>query len=90
MKKTHIFGAVVAGVVVAVAGVALASSFSASKQVDFFAPGKHEFYVWCAGGSDYTATAQGKSAADAQMKLYNSNKAHGHASCWPVWQAKVG
>ena len=89
MKKSRILGAAIAGVIVAVAGVALASNLTASKQVDFFAAGKHQFYVWCAGGSDYMATAQGRSAEDAQMKLYNSAKAHGHTSCWPVWQGKV-
>jgi hypothetical protein len=23
------------------------------------------------------------------MKLYDSNKAHGRSTCWPVWQGKV-
>ena len=74
---------------VAAAGVAVAANFSSSRQSDFFAPGKHQFYVWCAGGTDYTAMARGASAEDAQMRLYNAAKAAGKTSCWPVWQGRV-
>jgi hypothetical protein len=35
------------------------------------------------------ASVSGASAEDAQMKLYDSNKAHGHSTCWPVWQGKI-
>ncbi len=90
MTRNRILGAVIAGVIVAVAGVAVASSMSSGGQGDFFAPGKHQFYVWCAGGKDYTATVSGANAEDAQMKLYNAAKAHGRTSCWPVWQGRVG
>jgi len=82
-------GATVAGVLVAVAGVAVAANFISSKQADFFAPGKHQFYVWCAGGTDYMAIQSGTSAEEAQMRLYNDNKHAGKTNCWPVWQGRV-
>jgi len=89
MTRNRILGAAIAGIIVAVAGVAVASSVSSGGKSDFFAPGKHQFYVWCAGGKDYTATVSGANAEDAQMKIYNAAKAHGRTSCWPVWQGRV-
>ena len=89
MTMKRVLGAAVGGIVVAVAGVALAANLTSSKQADFFASGQHQFYVWCAGGSDFMAMQSGASAADAQMKLYNSEKAHGKTNCWPVWQGRV-
>jgi hypothetical protein len=85
----RILAAVVGGIAVVAAGVAVADNFASVKQTDFFAPGKHQFYVWCAGGKDYTAMQKGKSAEDAQMKLYNAVKAVGRSACWPVWQGRV-
>jgi hypothetical protein len=87
MKR--VVGAAACGVMLAVAGVAVAANFSSSRQSDFFASGKHQFYVWCAGGTDYTAIQAGASAEDAQMRLYNRTKSAGHTSCWPVWQGKI-
>ena len=89
MTMRRVVGAAVGGIMVAVAGVAVAANFSSSKQSDFFSPGKHQFYVWCAGGVDYMAMQNGDSAEDAQMRLYNAAKAHGKTSCWPVWQGRV-
>ncbi|MDE2182651.1 MAG: hypothetical protein KGJ78_06475 [Alphaproteobacteria bacterium] len=87
MKR--ILAAVAGGMVFAAASVAVADNLASSKQTDFFAPGRHQFYVWCAGGADYTAVQKGRSAEDAQMKLYNAVKAAGHATCWPVWQGRI-
>lgn len=89
MTVKRVVAAAIGGIIVAVTGVALAANFTSTRQTDFFAPGKHQFYVWCAGGSDYTAYRQGQSAEDAQMKLYNDVKASGKTNCWPVWQGKV-
>jgi hypothetical protein len=89
MTTRRVLGAAVGGVLFAVAGVAVAGNFTSSGRGDFFSPGKHQFYVWCAGGSDYVATQGGANAEDAQMKLYDLAKSHGKASCWPVWQGKV-
>ena len=89
MAINRILAALVGGIAVVAAGVAVADNYASTKQTDFFAPGKHQFYVWCAGGKDYTATQKGKSAEDAQMKLYNAAKAVGNSACWPVWQGRV-
>jgi hypothetical protein len=88
MKLSSILGAA-AGVVIVAAGVAFAASYASVHQTDYFAPGRHQFYVWCAGGSDFRTTETGLSAQDAQMKLYQAEKAAGRASCWPVWQGRV-
>jgi len=85
----RIWAAVAVGLMVTAAGVAVADSLASSKQADFFAPGKHQFYVWCGSGADYTAVEKGRSAEDAQLKLYNAIKAKGTPACWPVWQGKV-
>ena len=79
----------VAGVLCAAAGVAVAGNLSSDRQVDFFASGTHQFYVWCAGSNDFMATAAGANAEDAQMKLYNATKASGRTACWPVWQGRI-
>jgi hypothetical protein len=89
MTMKRVVAAAIGGIVVAVTGVALAANFTSSGQSEFFAPGKHQFYVWCAGGADYMALHAGRSAEDAQMKLYNETKAAGKTSCWPVWQGRV-
>ncbi|MBS0473049.1 MAG: hypothetical protein JSR60_18410 [Proteobacteria bacterium] len=89
MTMKRVLGAAVGGVAVAVAGVALAANFTSSKQADFFAAGRHQFYVWCAGGSDFMALQNGANAADAQMKLYNLEKRTGKINCWPVWQGRI-
>lgn len=90
MTVRRILGAVVGGVIFAAAGVAVAANFLSSAQTDFYASGKHQFYVWCAGGTDYMATRSGTNAEDAQMKLYDATKAAGRSTCWPVWQGRVG
>ena len=77
------------GVLFAAVGVAAAGNFSSDRQVDFFAKGTHQFYVWCSGKGDYLATADGANADEAQMKLYNATKSAGKTSCWPVWQGRV-
>lgn len=88
LKITSLFGAVVAGVIIA-AGVAVAGNFSSSHRTDYFAAGTHQFYVWCSGSPDYVATSTGASAEEAQTKLYAKAKKEGKATCWPVWQGRV-
>jgi hypothetical protein len=90
MATNRIFGGVFAGLLIIAAGVAVADSLASAKPTDFFAPGKHQFYVWCARGGDYVTVQTGTSAEDAQMKLYDATKAKGHSTCWPVWQGRVG
>ena len=89
MTTKRILAAAAGGVMVAIAGVAVAATFTSSKQSDFFAPGRHQFYVWCAGSQDFMAMQDGASAEDAQMRLYNAEKRAGKTTCWPVWQGRV-
>jgi hypothetical protein len=86
--KISVLGTVIAGVLI-VAGVAVAGNFSSNRQADYFAPGTHQFYVWCSGTPDYTTVERGHSASDAQMKLYDETKKAGKKTCWPVWQGRV-
>ncbi len=85
----RVLAAAVGGVLFAAAGVAAAGNFSSDRQVDFFAKGTHQFYVWCGSGADYVATAQGTNAEEAQMRLYGAAKAAGKTACLPVWQGRV-
>jgi hypothetical protein len=89
MTMKRVLGAAVGGVMVAVAGVALAANLTSSNQTDFYSAGRHQFYVWCAGGSDFVAMKSGTNAEDAQMKLYNDEKRAGKTNCWPTWQGRV-
>ena len=89
MTIKRVLAAAVGGLLVAVAGVAVAANITSAKQADFFAPGRHQFYVWCAGGSDYMTAENGNSAEDAQLRLYNETKRAGKTNCWPVWQGRI-
>jgi hypothetical protein len=55
----------------------------------YFAPGKHQFYVWCDNGKDHLAYQAGMSGADARARLYNAENVPGAAHCQPVWQGRV-
>ena len=87
--KRRILAAMAGGAIFAAAGVAAAGSFVSSADTDFFSGGKHQFYVWCMGSPDSMATSTGVNAEDAQLKLYQSLKAEGRSTCWPVWQGRV-
>lgn len=89
MIAKRVLAAALCGVLFAAAGVAVAGNFSSDRQVDFFAQGTHQFYVWCSGTGDYVATAEGANAEEAQMRLYNAAKSSGKTACWPVWQGRV-
>ncbi len=89
MTMRRVIAAALGGLIVAGAGVAVAANLTSSGQNDFFASGTHQFYVWCADSRDYMATEAGNNAEDAQMKLYQANKAAGRTSCWPVWQGRL-
>ena len=89
MVGKRVLAAALGGVLFAAAGIAAAGNFSSDRQGDFFAAGTHQFYVWCPGSKNYSATAQGSNAEEAQMKLYNAAKAAGRSTCWPVWQGRV-
>jgi hypothetical protein len=89
MIAARVLVAAVGGILFAAAGVAAAGNFSSDRQVDFFAQGTHQFYVWCSGANDFIAIEKGANAEDAQMTLYRATKAAGKTACWPVWQGRV-
>ena len=89
MKFHHTLAGIAGFVALAAAGVAVASNLTSSHTSDYFSPGKHHFYVWCAGSKTHSVYEDGASAEDAQDKLYASEKAAGHTTCWPIWQGRV-
>ena len=87
MSAIRVLAAAVGGVLFAAAGVAAAGNFASDRQVDFFAKGSHQFYVWCGKGGDYVGDQRGDQRRRAQMKLYSAAKAAGsRPRRWPVWQ----
>ncbi len=86
MKKMLAGAALVSALMLGVTG---AAALDSSREV-YFTAGTHQFYVWCTGGAaGETATSDGATAEEAQLKLYESLKAGGKANCWPVWQGKA-
>ena len=71
------------------AGVAAAGNFTSAVHDDYLAPGQHQFYVWCAGSTDFMSTQAGENAEDAQLRLYDAVKASGRTTCWPLWQGRL-
>jgi len=90
MKFIRICLGLIAFAALAAAGVAVAAGLTSSRNSDFYSPGTHQFYVWCAGGKSGTAYQDGATADDAQTRLYAKQKAEGKSTCWPMWQGKVG
>jgi len=89
MQALRICFGLMAFAALAAMGVAVAANLTSSRHSDFYSPGKHQFYVWCAGGASGMAWQQGADAEDAQSRLYAAEKAGGHDRCWPVWQGRV-
>ena len=89
MKLPYILAGIAGFIGLAVAGVAVASTLTSNHHSDFYSPGKHQFYVWCADGAGRLAWQQGADAEDAQSRLYAAEKAGGHDRCWPVWQGRA-
>lgn len=86
MKKLTVFGIAASVALVSMVGAASAEPNAARE--NYYTAGTHQFYVWCTGGvPSYTATADGSTAEDAQLKAYEESKAKG--KCWPLWQGKV-
>lgn len=86
MKKMLSGAAIVAAMVLGGAG---AAALDSSREV-YFTSGTHQFYVWCTGGAaGETATSDGATAEEAQLRLYEQLKAGGRTNCWPIWQGKV-
>lgn len=86
MKIAHALAGVAVFAAIATVSVSAADDLVSAHSNDFYAPGKHQFYVWCADGSDHVAYQKGASAEDAQMKLY---RASANQKCWPIWQGRI-
>ena len=89
MSISRILVIAAAAVLCLAAGIAAAGNPSSDGQIDFYAVGTHQFFVWCPSADDYMASAEGADAEDAQMKLYTATKASGQRDCWPVWQGRL-
>jgi hypothetical protein len=81
IMKTVSMVAVLAAMSLPSATFAMDSSFEAMSQ-----SGNHQFYVWCTGKDDYSATESGANAKEAQAAL----AAKAGENCWPVWQGLDG
>ena len=89
MKRLFL-AAMAGGLILGAAGVSAAGNLVSSGDSDYFAGGRHEFYVWCASSAGSgTAISAGATAEAAQMNLYRSLKAAGRDTCWPVWQGRL-
>jgi len=64
------------------AGWSATSDIASHSRADRFAPGKHQFYAWCANGQDRLVAQDGDSAEDAKLKL----AANG---CRLAWQGRI-
>src|SRR5436305_6603328 len=66
MKLRRIWPAALACAAIAGASIAAAGNFASAAHSDFYAAGRHQFYVWCGGTGDHEAIEAGKDAEDAQ------------------------
>lgn len=91
MRIQHILAGIVGLSFLATASMAGAETpnITSVRASAYFAPGKHQFYVWCDNGKDHLATQTGLTGADARAKLYNAENGRGAAHCQPVWQGRV-
>jgi len=60
------------------------SDILSRRGADQFAPGRHQFYAWCANGQDRILHQAGASAADARARL-----APAAAGCVLRWQGRA-
>ena len=86
MKKQIIFSAT-ALIFSTGVGMAATSDIASHQRADFYAPGKHQFYAWCADGQDRLVAQSGFSARDAETKLFASQKVAN--ACRLAWQGRI-
>ena len=85
--KNQIICAAAALILSAGAAMATTSDITSHRRTDFYAPGKHQFYAWCADGQDRLVAQSGISANDAEAKLEGSQKVA--SSCRLAWQGRI-
>ena len=64
------------------AGSAATSDIASHNRADRFAPGKHQFYAWCADGQDRLIAQDGNSAEEARARLATEG-------CRLAWQGLI-
>ena len=69
------------GAVALIASTSIAAAALDSSREKYHVAGKHQIYVWCAGGGDSSVAVDGANAEDAIRKAVA-----GKANCWGVWQ----
>jgi hypothetical protein len=69
------------------AATAATSDITSHRRADFYAPGKHQFYAWCANGQDRRVAQTGETARDAEARLLASEKVA--SSCRLAWQGRI-
>ena len=85
--KNQIICTAAALVLSAGAAMATTSDIASHQRTDFYAPGKHQFYAWCADGQDRLVAQSGSSAKDAEAKLEASQGVS--TSCRLAWQGRI-
>jgi len=69
------------------AAMADTSDIASHRRADFYAPGKHQFYAWCANGQDRRIAQTGETARDAEATLLASQKVA--STCRLAWQGRI-
>jgi len=66
-------------------GAAMASTtdIASHRRADFYAPGTHQFYMWCAENQDRIVSEKGQSAIEAMARLGKP------AACHFTWQGRI-
>ena len=86
MKKPILYAAA-ALILSGTAALAATSDIASHRRSDFYAPGKHQFYAWCADGQDRLVAQTGLTANDAEGKILASQKIAN--SCRLSWQGRI-
>jgi hypothetical protein len=86
MKKEILYAAA-SLILTGSAALAATSDIASHRRSDFYAPGKHQFYAWCADGRDRLVAQNGVTANDAEGKLMASQKVAN--SCHLTWQGRI-
>lgn len=82
--KTNLVAAAVTLSLSASVGWAATSDILSHSRADRFAPGRHQFYAWCANGQDRVVAQEGRSAEDARGQLAASEQ-----GCRLAWQGRI-
>jgi len=85
MKK-QIICAAAALILSGTAAFAATSDIASHRRSDFYAPGKHQFYAWCADGQDRLVAQNGATANEAEGKLLASQSLGG---CQLSWRGRI-